>query len=133
MRKTDDKVNLFFQMWNNKYGDIGLTIYDKHNANVRRILPKDQLLVYDVREGWEPLCPFLEVPVPAELSPNLNSSAAMKAMYTGMMLFGTCTWLLYAGGVSIAVHLALHPQDVTSLVRRAMTWSQHAAAKTSLR
>ncbi len=33
-------------------------------AEIKRIVPKDQLLVYSVTEGWGPLCKFLGVPVP---------------------------------------------------------------------
>jgi Sulfotransferase domain len=31
---------------------------------VKSHVPADRLLVWDVREGWEPLCKFLQVPVP---------------------------------------------------------------------
>ena len=30
-------------------------------AHVKRIVPKDQLLIYNVKQGWEPLCNFLGV------------------------------------------------------------------------
>ena len=42
---------------------------------VREGVPEDRLLVYDVREGWEPLCRFLGLPVPAEEFPHSNSRA----------------------------------------------------------
>ena len=37
--------------------------YERHNQAVRDFIPGDRLLEYDVREGWEPLCRFLDVPV----------------------------------------------------------------------
>jgi hypothetical protein len=48
--------------------------YEQHNVEVQRIIPKKRLLVYNVSEGWEPLCAFLRVPVPAEPFPKTNST-----------------------------------------------------------
>ncbi len=31
---------------------------------MREVIPADRLLVFNVAEGWDPLCQFLEVPVP---------------------------------------------------------------------
>jgi len=49
-----------------------LRVYADHNAEVKREIPADRLLVFDVAEGWEPLCAFLDVPVPPEPFPRLN-------------------------------------------------------------
>lgn len=46
-----------------------------HNEAVRKAIPVDQLLVYEVREGWGPLCEFLEVAVPADAFPRTNDRA----------------------------------------------------------
>jgi hypothetical protein len=53
--------------------------FKRHNEEVVRAIPKERLLVYDVREGWEPLCAFLGVPVPAEPFPSENSRQEFKA------------------------------------------------------
>ena len=45
--------------------DFALQIYHDHIAEVKRSVPADQLLIYEVKQGWEPLCRFLAVPVPA--------------------------------------------------------------------
>lgn len=48
-------------------------VFMRHNEEVRRTVPPERLLVYDVREGWEPLCRFLRVPVPrGKPFPHLN-------------------------------------------------------------
>jgi hypothetical protein len=39
---------------------------------VQRSVPAGRLLTYDVSEGWEPLCRFLGVPVPATPFPAAN-------------------------------------------------------------
>ncbi|KAJ7209583.1 P-loop containing nucleoside triphosphate hydrolase protein [Mycena pura] len=50
------------------------------NRMVREMVPPEKLLVMDLTEGWEPLCKFLEVPVPNEPLPKANDSdAASKA------------------------------------------------------
>ena len=43
--------------------------YRMHNAYVMATVPKERLLVYNLKEGWEPLCQFLgkdipDIPVP---------------------------------------------------------------------
>ena len=39
--------------------------------------PKDKLLVYNCKEGWEPLCKFLEVDVPDIPFPHKNKSGSI--------------------------------------------------------
>ena len=51
-----------------------IAAFERHNAEVIRSVPKDRLLVYDVKEGWKPLCRFLDVPVPDAPFPRANTS-----------------------------------------------------------
>jgi len=53
-----------------------LAVFAAHNAAVRQAIAPDRLLVFDVRQGWAPLCRFLGVPLPAEPFPHLNDRAA---------------------------------------------------------
>jgi hypothetical protein len=43
-----------------------------HNHAVKEVIPASQLLVYQVKEGWQPLCSFLGLPVPDEPFPRTN-------------------------------------------------------------
>jgi hypothetical protein len=45
---------------------------NRHNQEVKRNVPSERLLVWSVGEGWEPLCDFLELPVPEEPFPHIN-------------------------------------------------------------
>ena len=45
---------------------------ERHNEEVKRMVPAERLLVWQVSEGWEPLCEFLEVDVPDEPLPHVN-------------------------------------------------------------
>lgn len=47
--------------------------YRQHNEEVMKTVPPERLLVYNVRDGWEPLCKFLNVPVPTQPFPKTNS------------------------------------------------------------
>lgn len=49
-----------------------IRVYEEHNARVRREVPADRLLVIEPGAGWQPLCAFLGLPVPAEPYPHLN-------------------------------------------------------------
>ncbi|HSZ70937.1 MAG TPA: sulfotransferase [Solirubrobacteraceae bacterium] len=43
-----------------------------HNEHVKAVVPAERLLVWEVGEGWEPLCEFLGVAVPGEPLPHAN-------------------------------------------------------------
>lgn len=47
--------------------------FERRNQKVIDALPPERLLVYSPRQGWEPLCAFLGVPVPDAPFPRINS------------------------------------------------------------
>jgi hypothetical protein len=49
-----------------------LQAFSAHNDAVKEAVPADQLLIYQVKDGWGPLCAFLDVPVPPDLFPRTN-------------------------------------------------------------
>jgi hypothetical protein len=54
-------------------------VFTKHVAAVRAEIAPERLLVFDVKQGWNPLCAFLDVPVPEdEPFPRVNDTAAFK-------------------------------------------------------
>ena len=53
-------------------------VLERQNEEVRRRVPPERLLVYEVKEGWGPLCEFLGVPEPDEPFPRLNDAAEMR-------------------------------------------------------
>jgi len=55
-----------------------IEILERHNEEVKRRVPPERLLVYEVKEGWGPLCEFLGVPEPDEPFPRLNDAAEMR-------------------------------------------------------
>ena len=58
-----------------------LEVYKRHYDEVIKAVPPPQLLIYNVKEGWEPLCTFLEVPVPpGEPFPYANTGEDFSKM-----------------------------------------------------
>jgi hypothetical protein len=55
-----------------------IKVFKRHNEEVRRRVPRDSLLVYEVKEGWGPLCEFLGVEEPDKPFPSLNDAAQMR-------------------------------------------------------
>ena len=45
-----------------------------HNANVMEKVPKDRLLIWNLKDGWEPICKFLNVSIPDQPIPVLNKT-----------------------------------------------------------
>ena len=53
--------------------------YLKHNEHVSAVAPKGRFLEFNVRDGWRPLCKFLEVEIPEGLFPKVNDTETWKA------------------------------------------------------
>lgn len=51
-----------------------IDVYNRHNEEVKRTIPAHRLLVFEAKEGWEPLCRFLGVKVPDAPYPAMNST-----------------------------------------------------------
>ncbi|HUA36513.1 MAG TPA: sulfotransferase [Candidatus Binataceae bacterium] len=64
--------------------DHAINVFHRHNQQVRDAIDPAQLLVFEARHGWEPLCNFLEVAVPAEPYPHVNDTASTQAMIQKM-------------------------------------------------
>jgi len=82
-----------------------IDVFERHCDEVRAAFPDDRLLVFDVREGWAPLCDFLDVPVPENVSfPRSNDTRtirrtvwllrALRYALPVLIVFGLLIWLL---------------------------------------
>ena len=61
-----------------------IEVFNRHNREVQRRVPKERLLVYEVRQGWGPLCEFFGVEVLDKPFPHLNDAAQMRRRIVGM-------------------------------------------------
>jgi Sulfotransferase domain len=58
-----------------------IDVFNRHNEAVKAGVPSDRLLVYDINEGWGPLCEFLGEEVPDTPLPHLNDTASFRGMF----------------------------------------------------
>ena len=63
-------------LFQNRFADkaFAIDIYNKWNEEVKNYVPKEKLLVFEVKDGWEPLCAFLNKPVPSTPFPRVNDT-----------------------------------------------------------
>ena len=70
------------ETFDNRFEDKAhsIDVFMRHSQEVRDAIDPARLLVFDVREGWAPLCRFLDVPIPDEPFPRLNDTATTQMM-----------------------------------------------------
>ena len=66
-----------------------IRVFEQHIEEVKRTVPPEKLLVYEVKEGWKPLCRFLEVPVPDAPFPHVNDTGTFQKMMNERFRRGT--------------------------------------------
>ena len=59
--------------------------FKRWNEAVIAEVPADKLLVFQAKDGWEPLCAFLGVPVPPEPYPRVNSREEMNERFANQV------------------------------------------------
>lgn len=92
------------QTFENRFEDraFATQTFKRLNEQVMERVPDEKLLVFEVKDGWEPLCEFLGVEPPDEPFPRLNdtrsfrrttrqipalAAAAVVTILTGLALF----------------------------------------------
>ena len=71
-------------VWKNVFGgkasdpEHAKAVFRAHNQQVIERIPEERLLVFQAKDGWQPLCAFLGVKVPDEPFPHVNDTAEMQ-------------------------------------------------------
>lgn len=79
--------------------------YEDHNRRVRTLIPKEKLLEYNVEQGWQPLCDFLEIAdCPNSPFPKTNSARSVQvqsisSQIAPLMLILFCLFYAFASFV----------------------------------
>ncbi|HEV2344944.1 MAG TPA: sulfotransferase [Actinocrinis sp.] len=83
---------------------IAIEAFERHNEDIKAYVSADRLLVYQVSEGWEPLCAFLGVPVPDKPFPRVNDAKEFQADIAGRIRKYT---IQIAAGITATITVAL--------------------------
>jgi hypothetical protein len=108
MRHFPDYINKLREQWMTLYGDAGhepLTVetYERHITWLKKVVPKEKLVFFDVKEGWGPLCKTLGKPVPEGLEfPRINDGEAIERLAKTKITQGLVRWLVISATISAA-------------------------------
>ena len=74
-------------------------------AEVRRFLPAEKLLVASAKEGWVPLCKFLGLPIPENDYPRVNDTASIKRMIRNVKIMNGVLFYFLPTGIAIGLYV----------------------------
>ena len=79
--------SIWKKFFEGKFKDKAYTIqkFNKHIEEVKSTIPADRLLIFHPKDGWEPLCQFLEVPTPSTPFPNTNKGEDFDTWAKGIV------------------------------------------------
>ncbi|OAX77491.1 hypothetical protein ACJ72_08211 [Emergomyces africanus] len=60
---------ILFAFFHGDFINTAKAAFKTHFNEICELVPKDRLLIYDIKDGWNPLCEFLGKPVPLEPFP----------------------------------------------------------------
>ncbi|MGB0522590.1 MAG: sulfotransferase family protein [Flammeovirgaceae bacterium] len=81
-------------IWNGQFKgkfedkQAAIEIYLQHNEQVKKTVPAEQLLVFQVTEGWQPLCTFLGEPTPDIPFPRSHQRETFNKKMDKLLLHG---------------------------------------------
>jgi hypothetical protein len=71
------------------------------------VVPADRLLIYDIKDGWGPVCKFLDLPVPDEPFPHENSTKDLRAQVHAMVWVAAGRWAMILAGLGALSAIAI--------------------------
>jgi hypothetical protein len=72
------------RIWDETFGgrfsdrQHAIEVFQRHNREVVDYVPSDRLLVYELGQGWQPLCALLGVSLPDEPFPHVNDTESFR-------------------------------------------------------
>jgi hypothetical protein len=78
--------------------------YRQHIENVKSAVPADRLLVFSADQGWDPLCEFLDVPLPEGAFPSANDRAFFQKNKAGVAIAAYCIIAMATLAVGAALY-----------------------------
>ena len=77
---------MFARLWGDRPldHDTSIAVFNENTARAKREVPPERLLVWTGRDGWEPICRALKLPVPDEPFPRANTREEWRARAEAM-------------------------------------------------
>ena len=81
-------------IWNGQFQSkfeekaVAIKIYEAHLEKVKATIPAEQLLLYNIKDGWQPLCDFLNLPIPTTPFPNSNNKKEFNRKMDKLLVDG---------------------------------------------
>lgn len=107
LRYFVDYINVLREAWIRLYGEREpptRQTYDRHVAWLKEVVPEDQLVFFDVRDGWGPLCEALGKAVPGDgvPFPRINDGEAIDQFAKKHLQRGLIRWAgIFAIGAAV--------------------------------
>jgi len=76
----------------------GAEYYNRYVEEMKAKIPAERLLVFNVKEGWKPLCDALGLPIPNQPFPNVNDT---KTFQTYIRMSKNISWGIFIAAVTI--------------------------------
>jgi hypothetical protein len=86
----------------------GPELLDMHSNYVRSCVSPDRLFFFNVRDGWEPLCKILKVPMPDEPFPRANDGQAMQDFFKNLVVGAMVRWLQVFAVTGLGIAIAMY-------------------------
>lgn len=102
MRHFPRYIDLLRKQWVELYGapePATRLHWDRHVEYLKRVVPEDRLVFYDVKEGWGPLSRVLGKEVPDLEFPRINDGKAIEELTKKFVVKGLIRW----GAVGLTV------------------------------
>lgn len=109
MRHFPDYINRLRDQYIHLYGEaepLSQDVYHQHVAWLKRVVPADRLVFFDVKDGWEPLCRALGKDVPDVPFPKINDSDAINKMSAEIVGKGLKRWAVIMASSALVLGVA---------------------------
>jgi hypothetical protein len=97
-----------FANWESRYDEVDPSMHDKHNKRIINENKDGEVLVFNVKEGWAPLCKFLGVNIPENIPfPHINDADEILGRIRFAKVIGLCTWIAVGALFILSIYLIM--------------------------
>ncbi|KAJ4413536.1 hypothetical protein N0V82_008474 [Gnomoniopsis sp. IMI 355080] len=98
LTRPDGRWQEMFHLTDEEKRASGKYVWERHMENLKRDVPKDKLVFYDVKDGWEPLCRALGCKVPEGVPfPRIDYNDGINDYANATVVKGITRWLCGVG------------------------------------